>query len=66
MKKIKITIRKDGTQKIEVLGAHGEECIEFTEELEKRLGSGVGERTLKREFGARSEESQNENEVESS
>ncbi|MCH2376530.1 MAG: DUF2997 domain-containing protein [Planctomycetes bacterium] len=50
MKKIKITIQKDGTQKIEVLGAEGDECVEFTEELEKRLGKTVGERVLKPEF----------------
>ena len=30
MKKMKITIRKDGTQKIEVLGAVGDECVTFT------------------------------------
>ena len=66
MKKIKITIRKDGTQKIEVLGAQGEECIEFTEELEKRLGSGVGERKLKPEYRERAEESEADREAESS
>ena len=37
MKKIKITLHPDGTQKVEVLGARGSECLAFTEELEKRL-----------------------------
>ena len=50
MKRIKITIAKDGTQKVEVLGAHGKECVKFTEKLEERLGVPVGERTLKPEF----------------
>jgi len=50
MKKIKITLHKDGTQKIEVLGAVGEECLAFTQELEKRLGSPIGDRVLKDEF----------------
>lgn len=47
MKKIQVTIRKDGTQKIEVLGAVGSECTELTCELERRLGTSEGERTLK-------------------
>ena len=50
MKKIKITLRSDGTQEIEVEGASGEECLELTRELEKRLGRSQGERTLKPEF----------------
>jgi hypothetical protein len=50
MKKMKITIRKDGTQTIEVLGAVGEECVEFTRQLEQRLGTKDGERELKPEF----------------
>jgi Protein of unknown function (DUF2997) len=49
MKRIKITIAKDGTQRVEVLGAQGTECIKFTEKLEQRLGVPVGERTLKPE-----------------
>lgn len=49
MKKIKITIHKDGTQKVEVLGAVGEECVQFTKELERRLGTPLGERELKPE-----------------
>jgi len=52
MKKMKITIRKDGTQKIEVLGAVGEECVEFTQEMERRLGKQEGERELKPEYEA--------------
>lgn len=50
MKKIKITLHKDGTQKVEVLGAIGDSCLEFTEELEKRLGVQEGERVLKPEY----------------
>jgi hypothetical protein len=49
MKKVKITIAKDGTERIEVLGAAGDECLAFTRDLERRLGSIVGERTLKPE-----------------
>jgi hypothetical protein len=50
MKKIRITIRKDGTQQIEVEGAVGPECVEFTRELEKRLGTPLGPRQLKPEY----------------
>lgn len=50
MKKIKITIRKDGTQKIEVLGAQGSECVEFTADLERQLGTAADERVFKPEF----------------
>lgn len=49
MKKIIITIHKDGTQRVEVVGAAGESCVEFTRELERRLGARVGERELKPE-----------------
>ncbi len=50
MKKIKITLSPDGTQKIEVLGASGEECLEFTRALEERLGMQAEERVLKEEY----------------
>jgi hypothetical protein len=50
MKKIKITLHKDGTQKVEVLGAVGEQCVEFTRALEHRLGDQVGERVRKPEY----------------
>jgi hypothetical protein len=30
MKKIRITLHQDGTQKVEVVGAVGEECVAFT------------------------------------
>ena len=50
MKKMKITLRKDGTQKIEVLNAVGDECLAFTRELEARLGAPAGERELKPEY----------------
>ena len=63
MKKIKITLRKDGTQKVEVLGAVGESCVEFTRELEKRLGEPVGDRELKREYYEQETETEQETEV---
>jgi hypothetical protein len=50
MKRIQITIRKDGTQKVEVLGAVGTECESLTRELERRLGTAEGERSLKPEY----------------
>jgi len=50
MKKMKITVRKDGTQKVEVLNASGDECLAFTKEMERRLGTQDGERELKPEF----------------
>jgi len=50
MKKIQITLHKDGTQKVEVFGAVGAECLELTRELEKRLGAPLGERVLKPEY----------------
>lgn len=51
MKKMKITLRKDGTQKIEVLGGAGD-CLTFTKEMERRLGRVEGEREMKPEFEA--------------
>ena len=63
MKKIKITLHKDGTQKIEVLGAKGEECLEFTRPLEERLGAKVGERVLKDEYYESSQEAEQDREV---
>jgi hypothetical protein len=56
MRKIRITIHKDGTQKVEVLGAVGESCLEFSRELEKRLGAQVGDRELKPEYYERESE----------
>ncbi len=56
--KIKVTIKRDGTQKVEVLGAVGDSCVEFTKEMERRLGKQEGERELKPEF------EQSESEVE--
>jgi len=50
MKKMKITIHKDGTQQSEVLGAVRESCVEFTQAFERRLGVPVGARELKPEF----------------
>ena len=64
MKKIRITLHKDGTQKVEVLGAVGEDCVTFTAELEKRLGTQAGERVLKPEYHETEEEAEIEREVE--
>ena len=50
MRKIRIVLKKDGTQDIEVLGARGADCVEFTRELEERLGGIEGERKLKPEY----------------
>ena len=63
MKKMKITIHKDGTQKIEVLGAAGEECVQFTREMEARLGGQMGERELKPEFHESETETEREREA---
>ena len=64
MKKVKITIHKDGTQKIEVLGATGDSCLELTRELERRLGSPMGERELKAEFHEEEQVTEYDREVE--
>lgn len=48
--KVQITLRKDGTQTIEVLGASGDGCVALTKQLERRLGAQVGERELKAEY----------------
>jgi len=64
MKKIKITLHKDGTQKIEVLGACGAECVELTRELEQRLGRPLGERELKPEYHEAESEAEPEREHE--
>ena len=50
MRKIRIVLKKDGTQEIEVLGARGADCVEFTRELEERLGVSEGERRRKPEY----------------
>lgn len=63
MKKIKITLHKDGTQKVEVLGAVGEECVPFTQQLERRLGIPLGPRELKPEFHQTETETERQHEV---
>lgn len=50
MKKIKVTIHKDGTQHVEALNAVGEDCRDLTRALEDRLGRQEGERALKPEY----------------
>ena len=64
MKKIKIVIAKDGSQRLEVLGAAGDECIAFTRDLERRLGVPSSVRVLKPVFeeGDRGTEAQRESE----
>jgi len=64
MKKIKITLHKDGTQKVEVIGAVGEECVLFTQELENRLGRPIGPRELKPEYHETETEVERDREVE--
>jgi phage baseplate assembly protein W len=64
MKKMKITLLKDGTQKVEVLNAVGDECEAFTQALENRLGTPLGERTLKPEYYETVTETELEHEVE--
>jgi len=50
MRRIRVTIGADGSQRIEVLDAAGSECLELTRDLEQRLGRQDGERSLKPEF----------------
>lgn len=63
MKKIKITLHKDGTQNLEVLGAVGPECVQLTRELENRLGTPLGERELKPEYHETESETERQHEV---
>lgn len=63
MKKIQITLHKDGTQKVEVLGAVGAECLEFTRVLEKRLGAPLGDRVLKPEYEMTEQEVEQQREL---
>jgi len=64
MAKIRITIHKDGTQKVEALETQGEGCLKLTEGLEKRLGTVIGQRTLKPEFQQEPAEIEHDHEVE--
>jgi hypothetical protein len=64
MRKIKITLHKDGTQKVEVIGGAGEDCLELTREIERRLGTQQGERVLKREYYEKEKEKETEAERE--
>ena len=50
MRKIRIVLKKDGTQEIEVHGARGADCVEFTRGLEERLGVPEGDRRRKPEY----------------
>ena len=64
MRKVRITIARDGTQRVEVIGAQGEDCLELTWRLERRLGRPVGERTLKPETADAAPERASEREQE--
>ncbi len=64
MKKVKITIRKDGTQKVEALGVVGEGCEELTRSFEQRLGEVEGERVYKPEYEMTEEEHEQTREYE--
>lgn len=64
MRTIRITMNKDGETRLEVLGDNGEHCLEFTAELEKRLGTIVGERHYKAEFDEEAAEEEWEGESE--
>jgi len=63
MKKMKITLRKDGTQKVEALQCTGEDCVLFTHQLENRLGTPIGEREFKPEYYERETETERDHEV---
>jgi hypothetical protein len=58
MKKMRIIIKKDGTTTMQVEGAVGEECLDFTRIFEEALGS-VEERVMNEE----SEESESVSET---
>lgn len=49
MRTIRVVIRRDGTQDIEVMGGSGPGCVELTRRLERRLGEAAGERALRPE-----------------
>ena len=63
MRKIRIVLKKDGTQDIEVLGAQGAECLELSRQLEERLGVPDGERRLKPEYHEDPESASSETEL---
>jgi hypothetical protein len=63
MRTIRITMSKDGTTRLEVLGDQGEHCLAFTAELERRLGTIIGERQYKAEFKEQEVETEREDEA---
>ncbi len=54
MEELEITIEKDGTTRIRVLGVQGAHCLELTREIEERLGEVVN-RTFTTEYYEESE-----------
>ena len=60
MKTIQITLRKDGTQKVEALNCTGPEGKDLTRVYEERLGTPEGERTLKAEYHETVQQSESE------
>ncbi len=64
MKKIRITLRRDGTQIVEVLDAVGPDCREFSRAFEERLGIPEGDRVFKPEYYESDSESEHEQDYE--
>ena len=64
MRKVKITIRKDGTQKIEAVNVVGDSCVELTRSFEERLGRVEGERAFKPEHDMTEDEIEQDREYE--
>ena len=64
MRTIRITLAKDGTTRLEVLNDNGEHCLDFTAELERRLGTIDGQRQYKPEFHEQEPETEREDERE--
>lgn len=48
-REIKITVDKEGVTHIEVLNAEGRECLEWTQEIEAKLG-GKQKREMKESY----------------
>lgn len=50
IQEIEVTLKPDGTVKVQVRGVKGEKCLALTEDLERLLGRGVVERIHTDEF----------------
>ncbi len=51
MRKIKVTVAKDGTTRIEAFGFSGKECLSATKAIEDAIGA-VNSRKAKPEMGS--------------